>query len=130
MSFTVKEKQHFKQLAMDIYDGHVFTSNHVPKHDESCLGMIFMPILLSQDKEATEKSIKGMGKNGFVYEYYNKTQTSRGVNGYPIFYSCVIVPDESGKLVWEYYRKYKKFKEAFSEEDPSEKPVEFFGQEI
>lgn len=91
-----------KQLAIDIAEGIVFTSDNVK--DNNYLDMVFMPLLFlnnAQRKELAEK------KPAFFYEYIDKA-SPRSVNGMPCFTSFRYLPSSDLKRLNEFYARYTK----------------------
>lgn len=89
-----------KQLAIDIAEGLVFTSDNIK--DNSYLDMVFMPLLFlnnDQRKELAEK------KPAFFYEYIDKA-SPRSINGMPCFTSFRYLPSSDLKRLNEFYERY------------------------
>ncbi len=78
-------------LAMDVHHGKVFGSWNIHQSDfVGSLSIIFMPIALGLElPEGT----------AHVYEYLDKA-SPRGVNGYPTFFSCRTLDQQSWKTVY------------------------------
>lgn len=106
-----------KQLAIDIYDQKVFTSNHIGKHEANMISMVFMPLALGAGFSKEEIDA---GKVGMLYEYYDKA-APKGINGLPIFYSFHYISVEEMYKVNIYYNQYKKLKETFASMDTQPK---------
>ena len=97
-----------KQLAKDIVNNLVFVSHQVREFDRQNLGMIFMPIMFGAfDKMSAEER----ADSGVIYEYY-KEAAPRGVNGYPIFFSCHYLNMADWKVVCEYIETLQKAMDA------------------
>ena len=91
--------EELKQLAIDIAEGRVFTSNSV---QNDYLDMVFMPLLFlnnDQRKELIEK------EPAFFYEYIDKA-SPRSVNGMPCFTSFRYLPSSDLKRLNEFYTRY------------------------
>lgn len=77
------EPDALKQLALDWLAGRVFSSAHIPAHDDRMLGSVFMVIALGAFNNASEEYVNSIG---LVYEYIDKAGP-RSINGYPCFFS-------------------------------------------
>lgn len=97
-----------KQLAMDIADGKVFTSSHVPDHDQRLIPSIFMPLMFMGPEKAKE-----MGDVTLIYEYFDKAGP-RSINGYPMFFSMTALKREEHDRLVPFYQAYMKLKEEFA----------------
>jgi len=93
------------RIAKDIVGNLIFTTNHIRQGDEKLLGMIFLPILLGG--ASSKPHIETLAAGGMIYEYYDKA-APRGINGYPIFYSCYTMGAEETKMVWEKITRIQK----------------------
>jgi len=99
--YTPKNRSELRQLAMDIVNGHVFTSRHIRESRQDMMGMVFMPVLFmtpEQQKEWEEAEIT------LIYEYLSKAG-QRSINGYPIFMSCNSLDKTDDAKVWELVRE-------------------------
>jgi hypothetical protein len=136
-SMTTEE---LKKLVTDVYDQKIFTSFQC---GGSNIMMVFMPMMfisaaptepsksennqinrknklkyiedkLRYEEETPEREayIKNIG---MLYEYYSEAGP-RGVNGYPIFYSCKIVTIEDTKKFIDMYNKYIEMRKEFEKE--------------
>ena len=91
-----------KRLALDMAQGKVFASLFVT--DPSLLSMIFLPLAL-MSKEHREEWLAL--EPSFVFEYYDKAGP-RGINGYPIFWSCGTVFESQSEEFAGYLEHYQK----------------------
>lgn len=91
------KEQLIARIAKDIVANLIFTTESIRKGDENLLGMIFLPILLGGAK--SKPQVEMLAAGGMIYEYYDTGP--RGINGYPIFYSCYTMGVEDTKMVWE-----------------------------
>jgi hypothetical protein len=136
-SMTTEE---LKKLVTDVYDQKIFTSFQCVGSNTM---MVFMPMMfisaaptepsksennqinrknklkyiedkLRYEEETPEREayIKNIG---MLYEYYSEAGP-RGVNGYPIFYSCKIVTIEDTKKFIDMYNKYIEMRKEFEKE--------------
>lgn len=99
----------YKKIAIDYYDGKIFSSDMIRKDDLGKLGMIFMPIMLGAFADKTEEEQKEIY---FIYEYYDQA-LSRGINGYPLFSSFRYLTKKECDIVNIHFEEYKKLKEGF-----------------
>ena len=105
IKFRSLKKIEISKLAKDIAMDKVFCSFFVPETEQkNLLGMIFMPILFGATKDYSEEEIKDIG---FIYEYYDKAGP-RGINGYPIFFSCGFVSKTDARKILDKVVKIKK----------------------
>lgn len=104
-----KSPSELRQLAMDIANGHVFTSRHIREHDLDKIGMIFMPILFMTSEQHEEWKETGVT---LIYEYNSKAGP-RSVNGYPMFMSCAALNKTDDARVWELVRDVEVKTKAF-----------------
>jgi len=97
-----------RKLAVDIVDGHVFTSDMCPNtHD---VGNVFMVLQLGGLSKMKEDDIKEIG---LFYEYNEKAMPYRRVNGMPIFFSAQILSKEDCKRAQVFVDQYKEMKSNF-----------------
>ena len=91
-----------KQLAMDIANGKVFTSNQIK--NESLLASVFMPLALMNDEQihALHKAPPHM-----LYEYMDKA-VPMSVNGMPIFGSVRFLNKTEYDKMIKFYKDYEK----------------------
>jgi len=94
-----------KQLAIDVVENKVFTSNHLPKEAERFLCNIFMPLIFMEDPP---KDL------ALVYEYLEKAGP-RAINGYPIFDSCHFLTTEQLKDLNNHIQQYMEIKETWKQ---------------
>ena len=96
-------EQEIKQLALDIRDNKIFGSWAVPAHSTNLLGMIFMPLVLGA--EIPQDVIH-------VYEYMDKAGP-RSINGYPIFFSLLMITKDDYELLVPIVKNLVKQDEEF-----------------
>jgi hypothetical protein len=109
IKFRSLKKSELSKLAKDIAMDKVFCSFFVPEtQQENLLGMIFMPILFGATKDYSKEEIDDIG---FIYEYYDKAGP-RGINGYPIFFSCGFVGKNDARKIRDKVIKIKKMIES------------------
>ncbi len=96
-----RSEDNLKQLAHDIYTGRVFTDRHVDLKDrkDGTVGMVFLALGLLDMVELKKLRMQDIG---MIYEYMDK-QGTRGVNGYPCFFSFYILSKLDSKKVDQYY---------------------------
>lgn len=99
--YTPKTDDELKLLARDINAGRVFTSNHLPEHDQDMLRMIFMMIAFMEpaDVDALQAN-----KIAVFYEYLDKAGP-RSINGYPSFFSVQTLNVDDAVKCFEYAKK-------------------------
>ncbi len=69
IDFAPHTDQELKELAIDIFEGKVFTDRHIPEEEERGLLMVFMPLALGAGKDWTEDDYKSIG---MFYEYMDQ----------------------------------------------------------
>lgn len=84
MKRTRMSEDQIKALALDVYNGLVFTSDHVPESDTSLIRSIFLPWSLVSPDQLREWYEQN--RPYLLYEYYTEAQ-ERSINGYPVFMS-------------------------------------------
>lgn len=136
----IRTDEEIKELVRAVYDCKIFTSLQCPGH---LAGSIFMPAMfmcapptfpsltgnVKMDRknklnhiseclkyeEETVKREEYMNNIGMIYEDYSKA-APRGINGYPMFFSCNIVSIDDTKRFREMYGKYEAIREEFEKE--------------
>lgn len=96
-----------KSIAVDIYDGKIFTDRHC--HSEHEIKMCFMVVGLGGLSEMSNEELDNIG---MLYEYMGEAGPM-GVNGKPIFMSVRILSKPDTEKMFEFYEEYKKVKEEF-----------------
>jgi hypothetical protein len=96
-----------RQLALDIADGKVFTSNHIK--DDNMVPMVFTGLMFLTN-ELREKLIEE--KATLIYEYYDE-QCPRSINGYPIFFTFRYLTEDEANSVHEMVQVIIKQKKEF-----------------
>lgn len=81
---AAKSDAELRQLAMDIANGKVFTSNHIPAEAYDRLPVIFLPIALMDDQQRLRFV---NDPPGMVYQYIGEDMCAYGTDGYPTFTS-------------------------------------------
>lgn len=104
-----KTDAELKQLAIDIADNKVFTSNQIGEKDSHLLLGCFMPLLFLMNDE---KWADWIDKVGLVYESYSKALNT-GINGLPCFSSCQILHVDQVEKMEQYMQEYIKLKTEF-----------------
>lgn len=112
-SYQAKSSHDLRQLAMDMANGLVFTSDQVRESSQDMLGLIFVPLIFMPD-EHREALVKA--EIVMIYEYISKAGP-RSINGYPIFMSCLMLDKRDAARVWELVREFDVKAKAFL--DPS-----------
>lgn len=110
MTKRIKTDEELRQLAVDIIDGKVFTSDMIRETDLSrSLTFVFFPLLFLEQKDKDEL----IADNAVVfYEYYDKAGL-RGMNGYPIFMSFAYLTRDESNRCNVFFEEYLKIKETF-----------------
>ena len=102
-----------KRIAMDLADGKIFSDRHIPEHEKSKIGHVFMPLIFGGlshfDKDELEDKVN------FIYEYYSESMP-RGINGMPIFGSMRFLGKSDTVEMFRYHDKYVEAKERFEED--------------
>jgi hypothetical protein len=103
-----KTDEELKRIAIDLYDGKIFSDRHFrsPEEAQSFFGLVFMVFSL------TNMKLKNIA---FVYEYFSAAGP-RGINGYPIFTSCRYLNKSDTKKMFGFFEEYKKLKDGFMSE--------------
>lgn len=101
--------EELKQVAVDIYDGKIFSDRHFssPEEAQSLISVVFMPLGMGALK--TKKQVADLG---LVYEYFDKAGP-RAVNGFPMFMSCRFLNKADAKKMFGFFEEYKKLKDSF-----------------
>jgi hypothetical protein len=95
--------EELKQLAQDIVDKKVFTSNHLPQDDPMLLGCVFIPLVMMNDEQQAEFIEK---KPGMVYEYLDKAMPM-GIDNFPCFMSMRYVTEDEYSKLRTFYEELK-----------------------
>ena len=103
-----KTDAELKQIAMDLYDGKIFSDRHLKNMEDA--QMVFMPIALGAFSNATEEEMKDLG---MIYEYLSEAGP-RSVNGMPCFMSFQMLTRAESEKTFDHYEAYKKLKEEFT----------------
>lgn len=101
-----KPPKEIKQIAMDMAEGKVFTSNHIPEDQIDMLPKIFMVIALGGIHPEHTKNL------GMIYEYISEA-APMAINGFPSFFSHKMLNRSDTTKLWELYNKYVKMKSEF-----------------
>ncbi len=102
-----KTDEDLRQIAVDIHDGKIFTTNHLPREDVNLVPLVFMPLaFMGQDQ------LEQMQDVSLIYEYIDKAGP-RSVNGYPAFMSMQALRHEEAERMWKFYESYKTMKDQF-----------------
>ena len=102
---AAKSDAELRQLAMDIANGKVFTSNHIPAKEYDRLPLIFLPLVMMNDQQRLRFV---NDPPGMVYQYWGEDMLSYGFDGYPTFASYRVLPQA------EYDRLQPMVREAMS----------------
>lgn len=100
-----------KKLAVEIYEGRVYTDRHCGEH---MIMNVFMILGLGGLSKMSEDEINDIG---LIYEYMDKANPM-SVNGQPTFFSMRYLDKRKTKRMWEYYEKYKSLQDEFTKDDP------------
>jgi len=101
-----------KQLAIDIVDGKVFTSSHIPNYED--ISMVFMPLAFLDEKQKKDLLTKDPA---FIYEYMSES-CKMSVNGMPTFMSFRFLNSKDLKKLNEFSKEYQELKDKFMEKKP------------
>ncbi len=97
-------KKLINEIARQIVQNEIFTSEHVRQGDENLIPSIFMPVLLGGLNDMPQEEREQIG---MCYAFY-KDSFPRGINGYPMFHSVAFVTKSDAKLVWAKVDKMQK----------------------
>ena len=97
-------------IALGVAKGDIFTSAHLPEHDQRLLTMVFMPFGMLDDL-----NLKFYGAHAaLLYESLDKAMP-RAINGYPMFMSFGTIFNNEKDLFWELHAEaVKRVKELDS----------------
>ena len=109
IEYKDRTEQELKSLAIDIFEGKVYTDRHIPKEEENGLMMVFMPLALGGGKDWTDDDWKTIG---MIYEYIDQAGP-RSINGMPSFFSFNMLSTEQATKVAKFYDEYRALKEGF-----------------
>lgn len=102
-----KTLEQLRELAADIVDGKVFTTNHIRPEDVRLIPSLFIPLAFADEEHrATLENV------AMVYEYIEKAGP-RSVNGYPAFFSCKFLTKEEYDVMQPFIRQYAELKKQF-----------------
>jgi hypothetical protein len=105
-----KTELELKQLAIDLVEGKVFTSNHLcAEGREDMISSIFMPLALGALSGMPEEELKQLG---MVYEYLDKAGPI-AVNGFPTFMSCGLLTLNDARKMMDFSKEYLAKKSEF-----------------
>lgn len=105
-----KPNAELKQIAIDLFDGKIFSDRHIHNQDSHSIGMVFMPLILGAFSESTKEEIADIN---FIYEYLDQAGPA-GINGMPCFFSFRYLTKAEAEIMFGYYDEYKKVKEDFA----------------
>lgn len=125
--------EEIKQLAMDICEGQVFTSQQCESEMEvrMCFPVLLFVARPKKSKDETQhqyverirsynRTMKLLENAGMVYEYYSKAGPM-AINGKPIFFSCKIFPKASMNELTLEVNKYQELRKGFLDQAPEAK---------
>lgn len=90
-------KEDMAKFIREFRSGQIFSSAHLPEHDDRLIPMVFLVLTLGALYGAPDSYINSIG---LIWEYL-KQAGPRSINGYPQFFSCRLVHKED----WEKIRK-------------------------
>lgn len=100
-----ERQEELRQVALDLYKGQIFTSEHIRESEvERMLPIVFMVLGFMEKAE-----LEAMSERDVVvfYEYYSQAGP-RSINGYPMFTSCYQLTREEWAFVVRGHNKIKK----------------------
>jgi len=103
----IYEDADLRKIAVDLYNNHIFTIQQIEQ--ESLIPMVFMPIALGGLQNIPKEDLERIGS---IFEYYSEAGP-RGINGYPIFFSCKLISKEQWDQVKVYFDEYKELQNKF-----------------
>jgi len=103
--------QELKKLAVEIFEGRVFTNRHCNEHE---LTSVFMPLVFGAFENKTKNERDDIG---LIYEYVDKAMPM-AINGKPTFASMRYLDKRKTEVMFKYYDKYKALQNEFTKEDP------------
>lgn len=108
-----KDEKYLRNLARDIYENKVFTSNHIPQHSISSITMIFMPLIFMVNDI--------FGKNYTEEDRDAKLLEMERFNRYDEYFTDIF--NKTGKtendLRKEFYESIGMYYEYYTEQAPS-----------
>ena len=110
----VKTDEELKQLALDIFQGLVFTDRHLS--DVRDIQTVFMPLFFMD--EASMERLKA-DDPGLIYEYISEASPV-SANGLPSFFSMKILSQDEAKKVVEMCQQMR---EAVAKISPEGQPA-------
>jgi len=121
-----------KTIAKDLYNQKIFSSANIPPHSKHLLNSIFMVMMFISPKidwkddsrmnklihiflshleeDYTKRYDEYINDIGFLYESMDKA-APRGINGFPMFFSCGILNKKDTERMFVFYEKYKELQE-------------------
>lgn len=103
----LKTDSELRQLALDIVEGRVFTSWDLPTE-----GTMYAAIFVALDMLTRRQMLHLETHAGLIYEYRNKA-ASKGINGYPMFFSFQWLRKAETALVADYIRELETQRRQF-----------------
>lgn len=128
-----KTEKELKKIAIDLFDGKIYTSLELKNE---VVERHFMPLMfiypqppysgeltlaeirankiwkILYESVQKEKCTEFLKSIGIVYEYLNNETTfPRSLNGKPIFNSCKFLSIEDSSTLFKYFDEYKKLRE-------------------
>jgi hypothetical protein len=101
MALINKTDEELKQIAKDIFHGHIFCDRHL--RAPSDLERVFAVIALGGLKDLPKEDVLDIG---LIYEYREKSSPV-GINGYPMFFSAQFISKNDATKVFDYHKKLK-----------------------
>ncbi len=96
-----KTDDELKQIAKDLYSGHIFCDRQVSRPED--IHLVWPILSLMDDKQMEDfKACKPY----FIYEYLNKAGPT-SINGMPTFFSINFLTEEETKKMFGFYDKVK-----------------------
>jgi hypothetical protein len=114
ISFKERSDAELKQIAMDLYDGLIYTDRHIP--DNENVARVFLPIMLGAFSNIVEEDLN---KVGMVFEYMSQA-APRSINGMPSFFSFQMLKREDVDRLIVFHDEYKKLKDQFKGNDANQ----------
>ena len=106
----MRTKEQLKQVAIDYFEGKIFSDRQINESDMNLLPNIFFPLF-----GVKEDSFKDKEQPVMIFEYLYKAG-EMGINGYPHFLSCQFLIKDELDIVSEYYKVLEKQRTEFNED--------------
>lgn len=101
--YEPRTPEQIKEIALQLYRGEIFTSNHSAVQSSEALAGVFMILQMGAFKDWTQQEVDEIG---MLYEHMDKAMP-RSMNGLPMFMSVRFLDKKDAEAVLEIYKKIK-----------------------